>query len=150
MFELITDPLSVARRSHVLGGGLSIDPNAANPIIQGEFLEKVGGVSDDTATRGAGTPGTVPAWAVFTERGRTDTQALGKVSLLYGGFYEADTDVMAATGITLGETLEVSNVTVGGLTRRGLVQFTSGRVIGFCTRLPADNGGLLRFAWTLS
>ncbi len=150
MFELITDPLSLNRRSHVLGGGLSIDPNAANPIIQGEFLEKVGGSAEDVATRGAGTPAAVPSWAVFTERGRTDTQALGKVSLLYGGFYEADTDVMNAAGITLGENLEVSDVTIASLGRRGLVQFTTGRVVGFCSRLPADNGGLLRFVWTLS
>ena len=52
---------------------------------------------------------------------------------------------MNATGITLGEALEVADVTIATLTRRGLVQFTTGYVVGYATRLPANNNGFLRF-----
>jgi hypothetical protein len=64
---------------------------------------------------------------------------------LYLGPYEADTLIMNSTSLTVGAALEVSNVTVGGLTRRGLVLRTTGYIVGYVTRLPANNKNFLRF-----
>lgn len=141
-FEMISEVTPTGRRDFLVGTAGITSPHAANPLVLGEFLELN---SSYQAIRGAGTPAAVPSFAVFGEQGRTDIQTLGKAPLLYLHWYEAQTKVMDATGITLGEALEVSDVTYGALTRRGLVQFTAGYVIGYATRLPADNNGYLRF-----
>lgn len=150
MLDLIDDVVPLIRRAHELEDATILNPFATNPLVQGEWLEKVSGVGD-VAKRGTANPATVPSFPVFTERGRTDTQALGKVSLILGpnGSFEADTDIFDATGLTQGEALEVTNVTIGGLTKRGLGQYTNGFRVGHVTKLPADNGGKLRFRFAL-
>ena len=128
-----------------LTSGLSIpiiNPNSANPLILGEFLEL------NTAyqmIRGTVNPAAVPSYCVFGERGRTDMQALGKAPILFMGTYEAQTKVMNPAGLAVGDLLEVNDVTFGSLTRRGLKLRTTGLGAGRVTRLPANNNGYLRF-----
>ena len=142
--ELVTDVQSLHRRDFYMADRTLLNPNNANPLIDGEF------VNLDTAynlVRGADSS---LGFAVFTERGRFDVQAIGKASILMGGTYEADTRVFAATGLTLGGRLQVSaSVTVDSLTKSGLANFSTGEIVGYVTRLPANNGGKLRFLQTL-
>jgi hypothetical protein len=73
------------------------------------------------------------------------TQAIGKGPFLYGGFYEADTLIMDATALTLGEAVSVYDLDIGGIIRRGLGAYTAGFIVGYVTRLPANNNNKLRF-----
>lgn len=143
-FELVTDLQGLIRRDFYLADKTLANPNATNPLIDGEF------VSLDTAyklVRGAdGGLG----YAVFMERGRFDVQALGKTTVLMIGGYEADTRVFTSAGLTLGGKLQLSaSVTVDGKTKSGLANYAAGEVLGYVTRLPANNGGKLRFLRTL-
>lgn len=144
-FELVTEVQALLRRDFSVADRALVNPNNANPLMDGEFMNL------DTAyklVRGAdGTLG----WALFVERGRMDVQAIGKATVLFGGTYEADTRVFTSAGITaVGQKLQVSaSVTVDTLTKSGLAIFSSGEVIGYVTRLPANNGGRLRFIQTL-
>lgn len=147
-FELVSENVPIQRRAFevaTLVSGVNItNPNSANPLVMGEWLEL------NTAyqmVRGSVDGALVPSFCVWGERGRTDVQALKKAPMLYLGSYEAQTKVMDATGLTLGEALMVGNVTYGGLTRRGLKQHGGGaeKIVGYVTRLPANNNGFLRF-----
>jgi len=143
-FELVTDLQGLIRRDFYLADKTLANPNATNPLIDGEF------VNLDTAyklVRGA--DGTI-GFAVFMERGRFDVQALGKTTVLFLGGYEADTRVFTSAGLTLGGKLQLSaSVTVDGKTKSGLANYSAGEVLGYVTRLPANNGGKLRFLRTL-
>lgn len=139
-FELVTDLQGLIRRDFYLADKTLANPNVTNPLIDGEL------VSLDTAyklVRGAdGGLGFV----VFMERGRFDVQALGKTTVLMAGEYEADTRVFTSAGLSLGGRLQLSaSVTVDGKTKSGLANYSSGMVLGRVTRLPANNGGKLRF-----
>lgn len=146
MLEFIDDVIPLIRRSYELATGLSINPNATNPLLQGEWLEEFA-ADGLVATRGSVNPAIVPAYPIFSERGRSDTQAINKVSLILGpSGSQADTDIFDSTGITLGEGLCVADVTIASLTKRGLVQASgAGKVVAYCTKLPANNGNKLRF-----
>lgn len=142
-FRLVSEFQTIHRRPFELATPALLNPNNANPLLDGEFLELTAAYRME---RGTVNPAVVPSFAFAAERGRYETQAIGKGPFLYLGDYEADTLIMTATGITLGEQLEVADVTVGGVAgKRGLVQFTTGKVIGFATRLPVNNNGFLRF-----
>lgn len=141
-FRLVSEFVDIKRRPFELAVPTLLDPTSANPLVLGEFLELD---VNYKMIRGAASPALVPSYCVFAEQGRFETQALGKVPMLYMGTYEAETKVMNATGLVVGDALEVANVTYGGQTRRGLVEFTTGLIAGRVTRLPANNGGFLRF-----
>lgn len=129
-----------------------IPPSPKVPLVEGEWLEldaayKMG--------RGAGAAG-VPSYVWFAEQGRYETQAIGKGPILFLGSFEADTIIMdpaQGTAITtVGQKLIVNTITLGGLARRGLVGVVtpaSDLVVGYVTRLPANNNGYLRFVRTM-
>lgn len=142
-FKLVSEFQTIHRRPFELDDATILNPVSSNPLIEGEFLEFT--TTTYKMKRGSATPAAVPSFAYFAEQGRYETQALGKGPFLYLGPYEADTMIMDATGLAVGDSLEVSNVTIGGLTRRGLVKFTTGHKVGYVTRLPTDNRGYLRF-----
>jgi hypothetical protein len=143
-FELVTEVQSLLRRDFYLADKTLADPTNTNPLIDGEFL------SLDTAYKLVRGADGALAMALFMERGRFDVQALGKTTVLMGGTYEADTRVFTTTGLTLGGKLQVSaSVNVDGKTKTGLANYSAGEVVGFVTRLPANNGGKLRFLQTL-
>ena len=145
-FELVTDVQMLRRRNFEAVTRAILSPDNANPLIDGEFVALSGTASKvDRAGNG------VFAYVVWDEKGRYDVQALGKVTVLHGGGgYEADTRVFTAAGLALGAALMTSaSVTVDTLTKSGLALYTSGVVIGYVTRMPAYNGGRLRFHETL-
>jgi len=143
-FELVTDLQGLIRRDFYLADKTLANPNATNPLIDGEF------VSLDTAYKLVRGADGALGYAVFMERGRFDVQALGKTTVLMIGGYEADTRVFTSAGLTLGGKLQLSaSVTVDAKTKSGLANYSSGEVLGYVTRLPANNGGKLRFLRTL-
>lgn len=140
-FELVSDLQIVIRRDFPLADRTLANPLSANPLIDGEFLTLNSTYQLARATDGA------LAWAAFAERGRFDVQALGKVTILFLQSYEADTKVFASAGLTLGGKLQVkAGLTIDGVAGRvGVGNYASGEVLGYVTRLPADNGNKLRF-----
>ena len=141
-FKLISEFQTIHRRPFELAAPAILDPNNAQPLVDGEFLELDGTYK---MARGTVNPAVVPSFVYFAERGRYETQALQKGPFLYLGWYEADTKIMDSTALAVGDPLEITNVTIGGIVRRALKKATTGYVIGYATRLPAVNNGWLRF-----
>lgn len=146
-FRLISPVEKIERRDFPVADRSILNPNGANPLLDGEFME-LDATAPNKVIRAAGLK---LSWAVFAERGRSDTQATGKVPLLYIGAYEADTLIMSDAGLGHGDPLMVDDVTIGVLTKSGLKKHGGGAdlVIGYVLRTPAQNGGKLRFMWTL-
>lgn len=146
-FRLHSPVEKVERRDFPVADRSILNPNGANPLLDGEFME----LDATTPTKVIRAGGLKLSWAVFAERGRSDTQAVGKVPLLYMGAYEADTLIMDATGLAHGDPLMVDDVTIATLTKSGLKKHGGGAdlVVGYVLRLPAQNGNKLRFMWTL-
>lgn len=146
-FTLIEPAMEIHRRAFAVHSDLvaSINPQATNPLYDGEFLTLAG----YKAKRGSGN-GAVPAWACFDLRGQYDVQAAQKVTLLYGGFYEAETSLFTAGSIAEGDPLVVANVTVDGQAKRGLIELPTAAgtyvIVGYASKTPA--GGKLRFIST--
>jgi hypothetical protein len=142
-FQLVTEIQTLTRRDFYLADETLLQPFNANPVIDGEWLVLN---SDYKLARGSG-EGTDPnVFPLFTERGRYDTQAIGKASTLFLGMYEAQTKVIDTTGLVLGSALTVQDVTYQSLTRRGLKLDAAGagRVrVGFVSKL--SDGGYVRF-----
>lgn len=149
-FKLVSEFQTIHRRPFELADPGILKPDNAAPLVEGEFLQL------DTAYKMArgSADGVVPAFAYFAEQGRYETQAIGKGPFLYGNFYEADTMIMdaalEATITTVGQPLMVNDTTIGAIVRRGLTALPGSPagtefVVGYVTRLPANNGGYLRF-----
>lgn len=142
-FELITELQTCTRRDFPLTDVTLLNPNAANPIIDGEWLELA---TTYTLGRGTGNPGVANpmVFPVHTERGRYDTQAIGKVNVIMLGMYEAETIVHDALGggAAVGSQLVITDCTVGGIAgRRGLAldSTTDNRVVvGFVSKLTGS------------
>jgi len=147
-FELITELQTLTRRDFTVADSTILSPVAPLPLVDGEWLELN---SSYQLARGAtGVATSMLTFPVHTERGRYDTQAIGKVNVLMLGMYEAETQVMLSSGIVLGEGLIVNNLSSGAhIGRRGIVEqgsSTGGQlVVGYATKLPSTNGGKLRF-----
>lgn len=142
-FELVTDLQSLIRRDFPVANRTLVDPTNANPIIDGEFVFV--NSSYQLARAASGTLG----FAVLAERGRFDVQAIGKLTVLMLMPYEADTAIFTSAGLALGGALKISDaVSFGGQTKSGLAAYDSGVIMGYVTRLPANNGGRLRFVKT--
>lgn len=144
-FRLVSAVEGIARRDLVLADPTISNPNGANPLLDGEWLEY------DNNYKAVRAGGDILCWAVWAERGRTDVQALRKVPTLYMGHYEADTLIMDSTSIILGSPLMVDDVTIATLTKSGLKLHGGGSklIVGYATRIPANNGQKLRFMQTL-
>jgi hypothetical protein len=141
-FKLVSEFQVIQRRPFELADLTILNPNSANPILDGEFLRLN---TSYKMYRDTVNPSVIPSYCYFAERGRYETQAIGKGPFLYMGWYEADTKIMDATGLGIGSYLEVDDVSIGGVNKRALKLQTTGYAVGVVTRLPADNGGWLRF-----
>lgn len=148
-FVLISELMSTQRRDFDLAVPDLLNPLNANPLLDGEW---VGLNSSYQLVRGTGTqfPGTggtgSAVWPVFMERGRYDTQAIGKTMVLFGGFYEAETTIVNTSGLAVGDLLEVTDVTISALTKQGLAEAAGAGehwIVGIVTRLPGS--GKVRF-----
>jgi hypothetical protein len=143
-FTLVSDLQLLIRRDFPLYDKTLADPNGTNPLVDGEFMNL-----NSAYQLIRGVDGSL-GWVCFAERGRFDVQALRKTTVLFGMTYEADTRVFTSAGLTLLGKLQVSaSVSLDGKTKSGLANYSSGEVIGYVTRLPANNGGKLRFIQTL-
>lgn len=136
-FELITELQTLIRRDFPLATEALLNPFNANPLIDGEYLQLD---TNYKLARGSSEGASALVFPIHTERGRYDTQAIGKTSVLYLGQYEAETVVCDVTALSLGDMLTVQDVTVGALTRRGLkkkVAASGVAVVGFVSKLYA-------------
>jgi hypothetical protein len=141
--NLISEVMPVHRRDFTLTDTTILNPTATNPLVDGEWLEIDS--ASYTAKRGTGEAASM-SWPVFSLRGQYDTQAIGKATLLFLNDYEAETTIVNTSGLAVGNFLVVGDVTIGGLTKRGLLKAAgSGQhfVQGVVTRLPG--GGKVRF-----
>jgi len=161
-FEPTTDVLAaVHRRDFVLADRTLVDPTNALCLVDGEWMAIGVGYKMSRASA-VGTPGaraSVRSFPLWMERGRYDVQAIAqtKAPVIWLGHYEADTRVYDAS-VTLGsgaaitsvmQPLKVATITVNGRNYSGLVghggSADTDPVVGYVTRLPAENGGKLRF-----
>lgn len=148
-FVLKTPFADLTVRSFGMVDPTILKPESANPMVMGEFLEL--DTSAYKLKRGTGDGTNRAVYAMFTEQGRYDVQAVEKATSLFIGHYEADTKVFDGTNITAaGQPLMVGDVTIGGLTKRGLKALPgtptgNEHIVGYVTRLPANNSGKLRF-----
>lgn len=135
---LVSEVLPLQRRDFYVADPTLLNPNNTNPLLDGEWLEID---TNYKLARGTGTQAG-PAWQLFAERGRYDTQSIGKVPVLFMGGYEAETKIVTLTSIIVGSALEVADVSIGGQNRRGLVLAGTGSgehlLFGYCTRVFSD------------
>lgn len=132
---LVSELLPVQRRDFYAANTALLNPNNANPLVDGEWLELD---SSYKAARGTG-EAAKPNFQLFAERGRYDTQAVGKVPLLFLGMYEARSKIVNTTGCAVGDALVVQDVTVSSLTKRGLAKLGAGAgqhmIFGYVTKV---------------
>lgn len=154
-FKLTTGFTDLQRRSFDLADPGILKATNARPVAGGEWFQfdsayKMARGGDNSQ----GTPGTpddeatVPSYVFFGEGpGRTDMQAIAKGTFIFLNDHEADTKICDADGLAIGDPLSVWDVNYGdGIIRRGLAKASAGYVVGYVTRLPANNNGWLRFS----
>ncbi len=159
-FEPVSDILATQRRDFVLADKTLAQPLNAVALVDGEWMiintayqlvraSTISSVGDEA------TQHSYPLWA---ERGRSDVLSMSspKMPVIFMGPYECDTrifDAVVAVGsgaaiTTVGQALKVATVTIGSRNYSGLVGVgasDTSPIVGRVTRLPASNGGKLRF-----
>lgn len=151
-FEPFSDILATQRRDFPLADPTLADPLNAVALVDGEWMvinndykiERATDVGND-ASVALQTP-----YVLFAERGRYDVRAMAdtKMPIIFMGPYEADTRIYDGTGLTTaGQPLMVKTITIGTRKYSGLILHAGGAqaIVGRVTRLPANNGGKLRF-----
>jgi hypothetical protein len=167
-FTPVSDILPVHRRDFPLADKTLANPQNAVAIVDGEWLivnaaGKSLRASDVTTPGAVALQGAKPvrSFPCFAERGRSDVQAMSdvKMPILFLGQYEFDTRIFdAAVAVSggaaityVGQPLKVATITMSGRNFTGLVgaddigAADTDPVVGYVTRLPANNGGQLRF-----
>lgn len=168
-FTPVSDILPIQRRDFPLA-----DPTLANPLnavalVDGEWMTLNSSYqivrASDILTPGAVAPAGASfnprSFPLFAERGRYDVQSLSqtKMPILWRGEYEFDTRIFSATAVCNGgavisavmQPLKIGTISFGGRNFTGLVGHgplsggDTDPVVGYVTRLPANNGGQLRF-----
>ena len=140
--EMISEVMPVQRRDFSLDATTLafLNPVSTNPLLDGEWLQV--NSSYQAGRGGAGDVG-VPSYQIFAERGRYDTQAIGKVPLLLIGGYEAETSICDPAAVAVNTLLIVGDVLVGGLLKKGLKKLPTATgqywVAAVTTRLPASD-----------
>ena len=117
------------------------------PLIDGELVQ-IG--ANYQFVRGTTANFAQPSFFAVEDRGSHNVRASRKLAAVMGGTFTADTLVWDGAP-ALGGALEMATITdarFGGVARAGLQPVTTGLVIGYCTKLPAINGGRLRFIQT--
>jgi hypothetical protein len=142
--RLMRKPLEVANL-----GLLNPTGTVPVPLIDGEIVQV-----DASYKWARGTDATKPGFFCIEDRGDYGVQASRKLSAILGPTFEADTVVFDDVGIvTLGMALmagTVNNALSGSVARWGLIPAAVGITLGYVTRLPAGNGGRLRFIQTFA
>ena len=141
--SLITPVNDTFRRDVEVASATLIDPNDALALTQGEWV-----VSNASGKFVRVSSQTLGAFQVFTQRGDTSAQAIGKIAVLQLHEYEAETTQFAdAITPAIGTALALDAVTIDGVTNRSgfRVAITGDYVYAFVTKASADNGGKLRY-----
>jgi len=155
LFNMVTELQATIRRDFALAAPAILNPLDSRPLVEGEWLEldsnyllaRAGDNNAGTADEGLN----AAVFPVFTERGRYETQAIGKVTVLFLGMYEAETLIHPADvgAYNIGDPLTVQDVSVGGVVRRGLAVSAGAderTVVGFISKITGTGASaLLRF-----
>jgi hypothetical protein len=159
--EPVSDILPLWRRDLPLAVPALADPLNAVALVDGEWVTLDSSYkwirASDVATPGAAA--TLSSWPVFHERGRSDRMGMAekKTTAIFRGEYEMDTRIFdAAADVTGGDPittvlqpLMVATITMSGRNFTGLVGHagsgSTAPIVGYVTKLPANNGGKLRF-----
>lgn len=167
-FTPVSDILPVHRRDFPLADATLANPLNAVALVDGEWMiVNAAGMlirATNVAVGGAlalSGAKAVRSFPLFAERGRSDIMSLSspKMPILFLGQYEFDTRIFDAgaavhggAAITyVGQPLKVVTVTFSGRNFSGLVGHAdlggadTDPIVGYVTRLPANNGGQLRF-----
>lgn len=163
-FEPVSDILATQRRDFPLATPALADPLNALALVDGEWmiLNSSYQIARACSASSAGNVATQTSYILFAERGRYDVRALSgtKMPIIMMGELEADTRIYDATATigaasgaaiaSVGQPLKVGSITIGtrvyvGLVGHGTVGVDTDPIVGRVTRLPADNGGKLRF-----
>ncbi len=147
MLSLVSPVAEVRRRDLDLNDTDLINPNDSEALEQGEWLVRNSSTGRLERAAGGTVPGMLQMW---TQRGDTSAQAIGKVSVLQLHEYEAETDMFDPNqDYAAEEPLTVAAVEIDGVTRAVLTnQVTADQdyVIGYVTQSDDDNpNSLLRF-----
>lgn len=143
MIDVLSYVSSQHRRDIDVADADLLDPNSSSPLPleQGEWVAADSDGKMDRITSSSRT-----AVQVWTQRGDYGAQALDKVSVLFIGEYEAETDMYdAAETYAIGEPLTAKSVTIDAETRAGLTNdVTAGTdfIVGYVTKTPGDDGKL--------
>jgi hypothetical protein len=135
---------TLTRRDFSLVDSTLLRPDNANPIDMGEWL-----MLDSSQYKLIRSDGSLPSWVSFVERGRSDTQAIGKLTVLFLGGYEAETLIYDSTSLVVGSPLMVnSSISYNSLTKSGLKLHGGGseHIIGYV--MQVQSGSYLRFIQT--
>ena len=143
-FELITELQTLTRRDFTLEDATILKPISVLPLVEGEWLELNASYQLKRGT------GTSPAsFIVHTERGRYDTQAIGKTNVLFAGQWEGETTMIEGVIGTFvpGYMVKLATITAGANTGRvGIKICTAGVpvsgdvVVGVVTKANATTG----------
>lgn len=170
-FELVSDLMRVWVRSDIaLADKTLANPQNAVAIMDGEWLTydsatKLVRPTDITSVNDEVGNNDHLLFPVWSERGRSDVQTIGQMPVIYQGVYEADTtifdaavDIGAGDPITaVGQPLKLATISL--TTPTGSARLYTGIVgslyneavpapthwVGYVVKLPANNGGKLRF-----
>lgn len=125
------------------------DPSSARPLIEGEWLQMVG---DEYFTRGgnnvvsvSGTPdgeGTAPAFLLFQEKGRYDSQVVQQAHCVTGPLgFEIETKLCKSAGLSVNDKVSVWDLdSLGdGKVYRVLAAFSAGWAVGRVSRIIGTN-----------
>jgi hypothetical protein len=139
-FKLVTEVLSIIRRDFEVSSPNFIDPEHADVILMGEYVEL-----DAAYKLIRGTGGDSPQFPVFVEKGRSDIQAIRMLTTLFLCSFEADTLIFEGAP-ALGAKLEIDPAVLYlGKTVSGLKTWGAGWTAGYVTRTAATNNNFLRF-----
>jgi hypothetical protein len=156
-FEPVSDILTLWLRDLPLANPDLADPLNAVAIVDGEWLTLDTNYKWVRATdiTNASSIASVKSFPCFSERGRSDRMGMSqkKTDAIFRGEYEFDTriyDSAVGTAITfVMQPLKVRTITIGTRNYTGLVGHNGSGdtdpVVGYVTKLPANNGGKLRF-----
>ncbi len=164
-FEPVSDMLPTQRRDFPLADKTLSDPLNAVALVDGEWLtlntsyQIVRAAAIGTlGTAGAGGRASVRSFPLWAERGRYDVRAMSenKMPVLWRGDWEFDTRVFDSVAVvdtgaaitTVMQPLKVATIQIGTRNYCGLVGHggsgDTAPVVGYVTKLPANNGGRLR------
>lgn len=159
--EPVTDVLPIHRKDLALEDKALAEPLNAVALVDGEWMtiNTAYQWKRASAVASLGDPALLRSFVCFLERGRTDRLGMAdrKTTCLFRGEFESDTRIFDSS-VAIGggavisavmQPLKVATIAMGGRNYSGLVGHGGSAdthpVVGYVTKLPANNGGKLRF-----